>query len=55
MTEVAELVERKLREAQRDGRPYVMFIHGWSIGTRQNYRTIAGSKLRAVEKRHAVD
>src|ERR1700761_6671288 len=34
MDEVEALVERTLREAQRDGRPYVMFIHGRSTSRR---------------------
>jgi hypothetical protein len=34
MDEVSELVERTLREAQRDGQPYVMFIHGRSTSRR---------------------
>jgi hypothetical protein len=34
MAEVSELVERSLREAQRDGCPYVMFRHGQSTSRR---------------------
>jgi hypothetical protein len=34
MAEVTELVERSLREAQRDGCPYVMFRHGRSTSRR---------------------
>jgi hypothetical protein len=34
MDEVTALVERTLREAQQDGRPYVMFIHGRSTSRR---------------------
>ena len=34
MDEVTALVERTLREAQREGRPYVMFIHGRSTSRR---------------------
>jgi hypothetical protein len=34
MAEVTELVERTLREAQQDGRPYVMFRHGRSTSRR---------------------
>jgi hypothetical protein len=34
MAEVTELVERTLREAQRDSRPYVIFIHGRSTSRR---------------------
>jgi hypothetical protein len=34
MDEVTALVERTLRDAQRDGQPYVMFIHGRSTSRR---------------------
>jgi hypothetical protein len=34
MAEITELVERTLREAQQDGRPYIMFIHGRSTSRR---------------------
>ena len=34
MDEVTALVERTLREAQREGRSYVMFIHGRSTSRR---------------------
>lgn len=30
MTEVAEIVEHRLKRAQVEGRRYIMFVHGWS-------------------------
>ena len=45
MVEVASLVEGKLRKAQEKGRPYVMFIHGWSTSRRG--KTTARSVVRA--------
>jgi hypothetical protein len=34
MAEITELVERTLREAQRDGQAYIMFRHGRSTSRR---------------------
>src|SRR5262249_21656972 len=44
MDDVAERVERALREAQENGRPYLMFIHGHS--TSYPGRTTARSVVR---------
>jgi hypothetical protein len=44
MAEVADLVEGSLIEAQKKGRPYVMFIHGWS--TSRPGKTTARSVVR---------
>jgi hypothetical protein len=45
MGDVAELVKAKLMEAQRAGRPYVLFVHGWS--TSRPGQTTARSVVRA--------
>lgn len=46
MTQVAERVESSLRRAQEEGRPYLMFLHGWS--TSQGWKkTTARSVVRA--------
>jgi hypothetical protein len=44
MAEIITIVERSLIEAQRDGRCYVMFIHGWS--TSRPGQTTARSQVR---------
>lgn len=44
MAEVSSIVERGLKEAQREGRPYVMFIHGKSTSRRG--KTTARSQVR---------
>src|SRR5262249_24481515 len=44
MAEVRIMVESALREAQRKGRQYVLFIHGWSTSRRG--RTTARSEVR---------
>jgi hypothetical protein len=44
MSDVAALVEERLREAQKNGRPYVMFVHGWS--TSRPGQTTARSAVR---------
>ena len=38
MADVARLVESKLIEAQKNKRPYVLFVHGWST-SRPGQRT----------------
>jgi hypothetical protein len=45
MADVEERVERRLIEAQKAGRPYLMFIHGWSTTSRPG-RTSARSVVR---------
>ncbi|WP_426437810.1 hypothetical protein [Bradyrhizobium genosp. P] len=62
MADVAELVEHKLREAQREGRPYVMFVHGRSTSrpgattARSQVRNFMRSKAATllIERRHCV-
>jgi microcystin degradation protein MlrC len=44
MNDVVALVEERLREAQRKGRPYVLFVHGWS--TSRPGQTTARSMVR---------
>jgi hypothetical protein len=44
MADITELVERKLREAQQNSRPFVMFIHGWS--TSRPGKVTARSQVR---------
>jgi len=44
MNDVVALVEERLREAQKNGRPYVMFVHGWS--TSRPRQTTARSMVR---------
>jgi hypothetical protein len=45
MAEITNIVRSSLQEAQRNGRPYVMFIHGWS--TSRLGKTTAGSQVRS--------
>lgn len=52
MAEVAELVEAKLREAQTEGRPYLMFRHGGS--TSRSGRTTARSVVRQFMRSKAA-
>src|SRR5215467_474911 len=44
MNDVAALVEERLREAQKNGRAYVMFVHGYSTSRRG--QTTARSVVR---------
>ena len=44
MAELAELIENKLRQAQKNGRHYLMFVHGWS--TSRPGKTTARSVVR---------
>ena len=45
MARVGKLVMDRLRKAQETGRPYLMFIHGWSTSGRG--RTTARSVVRS--------
>jgi hypothetical protein len=44
MADIDRLVREKVREAQESGRPYLMFIHGWS--TSRPGQTTARSIVR---------
>ena len=52
MDGVAALVEERLREAQKNGRPYVMFVHGWS--TSRPGQTTARSVVRGFMRSSAA-
>jgi hypothetical protein len=52
MADVAALVEERLREAQKNGRPYVMFVHGWS--TSRPGQTTARSVVRGFMRSPAA-
>jgi hypothetical protein len=52
MAEVAELVEKKLRQAQESGRPYVLFVHGRS--TSRPGQTTARSVVRGFMRSSAA-
>jgi hypothetical protein len=44
MADVEQLVEKSVREAYEKGRPYILFIHGWSTSRGNN--TTAQSVVR---------
>jgi hypothetical protein len=44
MADVEQLIRHSLRKAQENGRPYVMFVHGWS--TSRPGQTTARSVVR---------
>ena len=55
MGDVERLVKERLRDAQQNGRPYLMFIHGWSTsrpGRRRLARSCAASC--GQERRHRL-
>jgi hypothetical protein len=52
MEDVGTLVERSVREAQKNGRPYVMFSHGWS--TSRPGQTTARSVVRGFMRSSAA-
>jgi hypothetical protein len=62
MQAIEETVERSLRKAQESGRPYVMFVHGWS--TSGPFKTTARSVVRGfmrskkatplIERKHCI-
>jgi hypothetical protein len=52
MEEVARVVEASVREARSKGRPYIMFIHGWS--TSGIGKTTARSQVRSFMRSKAA-
>jgi hypothetical protein len=52
MAEITVIVEKGLREAQRNGRPYVMFTHGRS--TSRPGQTTARSQVRTFMRSSAA-
>src|SRR4051812_2449532 len=52
MAELTGMIEGRLKQAQRDGRPYVMFIHGSS--TSRPGTTTARSKVRGFMRSKAA-
>jgi hypothetical protein len=51
MAKVASIVEGELRARQAQGRPYVMFIHGWSTSRpgKQTARSVVRQFMRSKE------
>jgi hypothetical protein len=62
MDDVTGVVETRLNEARQKGRPYVMFVHGWS--TSRQGKTTARSQVRKfmrskaatplIERKHCI-
>jgi hypothetical protein len=52
MSEVEETVRTALEQASKRGRPYVMFIHGWS--TSRPRQTTARSVVRSIMRSKAA-
>ena len=62
MAEVTDRVQSSLAEAQRKGRQYLMFVHGWS--TSRTGKTTARSQVRnfmrskaatsLIERKHCI-
>jgi hypothetical protein len=51
MSDVEDLVKASLAKAQNAGRPYVMFIHGWSTSRpgQRTARSVVGQFMRSKE------
>jgi hypothetical protein len=62
MAEILSIVEGGLKKAQKDGRPYVMFVHGSStsrggkVTARSQVRSFMRSKHATplIERRHCI-
>jgi hypothetical protein len=52
MDELRELVANREKRAQQNGRPYLMFVHGWS--TSRAGQTIARSAVRGFMRSTAA-
>jgi hypothetical protein len=62
VNDVTQLVEKRVREAHAKGRPYVLFVRGWSTsrGNNMTAQSVVRSFMRSsratpyIDRRHSI-